>query len=77
MYSPQALWSAAHYKSRVIFFRFNNARYNVLMNVAKGSARRTRSPANTMSAWTWSSRASIPGGRWQEHGRAVDPRRRS
>ena len=36
MYSPQALWSAAHYKSRVIFFVFNNARYNVLMNVAKG-----------------------------------------
>lgn len=36
MYSPQALWSAAHYGSRVIFFVFNNARYNVLMNVAKG-----------------------------------------
>ncbi|MBK9082091.1 MAG: thiamine pyrophosphate-binding protein [Rhizobiales bacterium] len=36
MYSPQALWSAAHYKAKVLFFVFNNARYNVLMNVAKG-----------------------------------------
>ncbi|MBV8849477.1 MAG: thiamine pyrophosphate-binding protein [Methylobacteriaceae bacterium] len=35
MYSPQALWSAAHYKTRTIFFVFNNTRYNVLMNVAK------------------------------------------
>jgi benzoylformate decarboxylase len=35
MYSPQALWSAAHYKMRTIFFIFNNRRYNVLMNVAK------------------------------------------
>lgn len=36
MYSPQALWSAARHRARVIFFVFNNARYNVLMNVAKG-----------------------------------------
>jgi benzoylformate decarboxylase len=35
MYSPQALWSAAHYKTRTIFFIFNNRRYNVLMNVAR------------------------------------------
>jgi benzoylformate decarboxylase len=35
MYSPQALWSAAHYKARTIFFVFNNRRYNVLQNVAK------------------------------------------
>ncbi|MEA2840082.1 MAG: benzoylformate decarboxylase [Methylobacteriaceae bacterium] len=35
MYSPQALWSAARYKTRAIFFVFNNRRYNVLMNVAK------------------------------------------
>jgi benzoylformate decarboxylase len=35
MYSPQALWSAAHYRTRTIFFVFNNCRYNVLMNVAK------------------------------------------
>jgi benzoylformate decarboxylase len=35
MYSPQALWSAAHYKTRTIFFVFNNRRYNVLMNVAR------------------------------------------
>ena len=36
MYSPQALWSAAHYRARVIFFVFNNRRYGVLQNVAKG-----------------------------------------
>jgi benzoylformate decarboxylase len=35
MYSPQALWSAAHYAARVIFFVFNNRRYGVLQNVAK------------------------------------------
>jgi benzoylformate decarboxylase len=35
MYSPQALWSAARYRTRTVFFVFNNRRYNVLMNVAK------------------------------------------
>src|SRR5271156_5407960 len=35
MYSPQALWSAAHCGARVIFFVFNNRRYGVLQNVAK------------------------------------------
>jgi benzoylformate decarboxylase len=35
MYSPQALWSAAHYRARVIFFVFNNRRYGVLQNVAR------------------------------------------
>jgi benzoylformate decarboxylase len=35
MYSPQALWSAAHYKTRTIFVVFNNRRYGVLQNVAK------------------------------------------
>ncbi len=35
MYSPQALWSAAHYKTRVIFVVFNNRRYGVLQNVAR------------------------------------------
>ena len=35
MYSPQALWSAAHYKVRTIFVIFNNRRYGVLQNVAK------------------------------------------
>ena len=35
MYSPQALWSAAHYQARTIFFVFNNRRYGVLQNVAK------------------------------------------
>ncbi|MCM2477322.1 thiamine pyrophosphate-binding protein [Rhizobium sp. CG5] len=34
MYSPQALWSAAHHASNVIFVVFNNRRYNVLMDVA-------------------------------------------
>jgi len=35
MYSPQALWSAAHYGARTIFTVFNNRRYGVLQNVAK------------------------------------------
>ena len=35
MYSPQALWSAAHYRARVIFIVFNNRRYGVLQNVAR------------------------------------------
>ena len=35
MYSPQALWSAAHYRAKVIFFVFNNRRYGVLQNVAR------------------------------------------
>ena len=35
MYSPQAMWSAAHYRARTISFVFNNRRYGVLQNVAK------------------------------------------
>ena len=35
MYSPQALWSAAHYKTNVLFFVFNNRRYGVLQNIAR------------------------------------------
>jgi len=35
MYSPQALWSAAHYRARVVFVVFNNRRYGVLQNVAR------------------------------------------
>ena len=35
MYSPQALWSAAHYRTPVIFIVFNNRRYGVLQNIAK------------------------------------------
>jgi benzoylformate decarboxylase len=35
MYSPQALWSAARVKAPVIFYVFNNRRYNVLQNVAR------------------------------------------
>lgn len=35
MYSPQALWSAAHHQTKVIFFVFNNRRYGVLQNIAK------------------------------------------
>jgi benzoylformate decarboxylase len=35
MYSPQALWSAAHNKARTIFVVFNNRRYGVLQNVAR------------------------------------------
>jgi benzoylformate decarboxylase len=35
LYSPQALWSAAKYGTRVLFFVFNNRRYGVLQNIAK------------------------------------------
>jgi benzoylformate decarboxylase len=35
MYSPQALWSAAREKTPVLFYVFNNRRYNVLQNVAR------------------------------------------
>lgn len=35
MYSPQALWSAAHYECHVIFVVFNNRRYDVLQRVAR------------------------------------------
>jgi benzoylformate decarboxylase len=35
MYSPQALWSAAHHRARVVFIVFNNRRYGVLQNVAR------------------------------------------
>ncbi len=35
MYSPQALWSAAHYRAKVIFVVFNNRRYGVLQTVAR------------------------------------------
>jgi benzoylformate decarboxylase len=35
MYSPQALWSAAHNRARVVFVVFNNRRYGVLQNVAR------------------------------------------
>lgn len=35
MYSPQALWSAAHYRTKVLFFIFNNRRYGVLQNIAR------------------------------------------
>jgi benzoylformate decarboxylase len=35
MYSPQALWSAARYRTRTIFLVFNNRRYGVLQNVAR------------------------------------------
>lgn len=35
MYSPQALWSAAHYRQQVLFIVFNNRRYDVLQRVAK------------------------------------------
>ncbi len=35
MYSPQALWSAAHHGAKVLFFVFNNRRYGVLQNIAR------------------------------------------
>ena len=35
MYSPQALWSAAHAHAKVLFFVFNNRRYGVLQDVAR------------------------------------------
>ena len=35
LYSPQALWSAAHHALPITFIVFNNARYNVLMNAGR------------------------------------------
>mgnify|MGYP001765453348 CR=1 FL=1 len=35
MYSPQALWSAAKYGAKVLFFVFNNRRYGVLQTIAR------------------------------------------
>jgi benzoylformate decarboxylase len=35
MYSPQALWSAAHARARVLFYVFNNRRYGVLQGIAR------------------------------------------
>ncbi|WP_207482068.1 thiamine pyrophosphate-binding protein [Arenibaculum pallidiluteum] len=35
LYSPQALWSAAHHGRRIMFFVFNNTRYEILMRVAR------------------------------------------
>ena len=60
MYSPQALWSAARYRARVIFLVFNNRRYGVLQNVARSSATRMRSPADS-SAWRSPIRRSTSG----------------
>ena len=51
MYSPQALWSAAHYRARTVFIVFNNRRYGVLQNVAKSLGYPTRRTAGS-SAWT-------------------------
>ena len=42
MYSPQALWSAAHHRAQVVFFVFNNRRYGVLQNVARAARLRQR-----------------------------------
>ena len=53
MYSPQALWSAAHYRTRTIFVVFNNRRYGVLQNVARSAWLRQREmPAGS---WAWMS----------------------
>jgi benzoylformate decarboxylase len=35
MYSPQALWSAAHHRANLLFYVFNNRRYGVLQAVAR------------------------------------------
>jgi benzoylformate decarboxylase len=35
MYSPQALWSAARYRTPVKYIIFNNQKYDILMRVAK------------------------------------------
>lgn len=50
MYSPQALWTAAHEKLPVTFVVINNAEYNILKNFMKGQAHYASVRANRFIA---------------------------
>jgi benzoylformate decarboxylase len=47
MYSPQALWTAAHKRLPVTFVVFNNGEYNILKNYARAQANYRSAGANT------------------------------
>jgi len=50
MYSPQALWTAAHEKLPVTFVVINNAEYNILKNFMKGQSHYASVRANRFIA---------------------------
>ncbi len=50
LYSPQALWTAAHEKLPVTFVVMNNREYNILKNFMRGLRRATRRRAATASS---------------------------
>ncbi|MET0369497.1 MAG: thiamine pyrophosphate-dependent enzyme, partial [Methylobacterium sp.] len=50
MYSPQALWTAAHEKLPVTFVVINNAEYNILKNFMKGQSHYASARANRFIA---------------------------
>ena len=50
MYSPQALWTAAHERLPVTFVVINNAEYNILKNFMKGQAHYASVRANRFIA---------------------------
>ncbi|MFC6791626.1 thiamine pyrophosphate-binding protein [Methylobacterium komagatae] len=50
MYSPQALWTAAHEKLPVTFVVINNAEYNILKNYMKGQSHYASARANRFIA---------------------------
>ncbi|RUP19573.1 thiamine pyrophosphate-dependent enzyme, partial [Methylobacterium sp.] len=50
MYSPQALWTAAHEKLPVTFVVINNAEYNILKTFMKGQAHYASVRANRFIA---------------------------
>lgn len=50
MYSPQALWTAAHERLPVTFVVINNAEYNILKNYMKGQSHYASARANRFIA---------------------------
>ncbi len=50
LYSPQALWTAAHEKLPVTFVVINNAEYNILKNYMKGQSHYASARANRFIA---------------------------
>jgi benzoylformate decarboxylase len=50
LYSPQAMWTAAHEKLPVTFIVMNNREYNILKNFLKGQKNYLSAPANRFIA---------------------------
>ena len=62
MYSPQALWTAAHEQLPVVFAVVNNRQYLILKGYLRGmAARRARRPTDS-SRWTSTTRRSTTSG---------------